>query len=232
MVEIPDPGPETDGVLRYRRYPTADDFTAVPMVRAGGVLRAALPRQPAAGKLEYHVVVESPAGTVRLPARGSDDPIIRFKDPVPVGVLIPHVAFMFFAILVGVRAGLGAAVGAPGYRGQAWTALVLMTIGGLVLGPIVQEAAFGAYWTGFPFGYDLTDNKTLILWLVWVVACAAVEWGRRRSAPGTARVAIVAATVVMLTVYLVPHSLRGSELDYDQLEQGVDPAEAIRTGAL
>jgi hypothetical protein len=34
----------------------------------------------------------------------------------------------------------------------------------------------------------------------------------------------------MLAVYLVPHSMRGSELDYSQLEEGVDPAEAIETG--
>ena len=35
-------------------------------------------------------------------------------------------------------------------------------LGGMLLGPIVQNFAFGDYWTGIPFGWDLTDNKTLL----------------------------------------------------------------------
>ena len=40
----------------------------------------------------------------------------------------------------------------------------------------VQKAAFGAYWTGFPFGYDLTDNKTVLMWLAWVLAALAMAY--------------------------------------------------------
>jgi hypothetical protein len=101
----------------------------------------------------------------------------------------------------------------------------------MILGPIVQKYAFGAFWTGFPLGYDLTDNKTLLMWLVWVGACGALGLrgaGTRRERAG--RAAVVLATILMLAVYLVPHSLRGSQLDYERLEQGVDPADAIRTG--
>ncbi len=171
---------------------------------------------------------------MRIPGDYRDDDgwiIIRFKDPVPVGVLIPHVVFMFFAILVGVRAGLGAAAGRADTLRYAWVALGLMTVGGMILGPIVQKHAFGEYWTGWPNGYDLTDNKTLIMWLVWVVACAALALARRdRVRAWIARAVVITATVVMLVVYLVPHSFRGSQLDYDQLDQGVDPAEAIESG--
>ena len=35
-------------------------------------------------------------------------------------------------------------------------------LGGMILGPIVQKYAFGAYWTGIPFGHDLTDAKNLV----------------------------------------------------------------------
>ena len=38
------------------------------------------------------------------------------------------------------------------------------------------------------------------------------------------------ASVVMVAVYLIPHSMQGSELDYSKLEQGVDPKQAIGTG--
>lgn len=230
-VAIPDPGNEVSGQLVFRRYPATEPYRKVPLQRRDQALTASLPRQPAAGKLEYHLVLNTPDGMVRVPASPDEDPIIRFKDPVPLAALIPHVLFMFFAILVGVRAGLGAALGTPRVRRWAWTSLGLMSVGGMILGPIVQKNAFGAYWTGFPFGYDLTDNKTLLMWLVWVLACGVLgvrRTGGRRERAG--RIAVVLATAVMLTVYLVPHSLRGSELDYEQLEQGTDPEEAIRTG--
>jgi hypothetical protein len=230
-VQIPDPGPAVSGHLAYRRYPVPEPFTLVPLERNDDALVAHLPRQPAAGKMEYHLVVEGPSGTVRIPATADQDPILRYKDPVPVAMLLPHVVLMFLAMLVGVRAGLGALMGRPETRRLAWSALGLMTVGGMILGPIVQKYAFGAFWTGFPLGYDLTDNKTLLMWLVWVGACAALglRWaGARRERIG--RPAVVVAAVLMLAVYLVPHSMRGSQLDYEQVEQGVDPAGAIRTG--
>jgi hypothetical protein len=230
-VQIPDPGLAVGGHLAYRRYPVAEPFTLVPLERSDDALVAHLPRQPAAGKMEYHLVLEGPAGPVRIPATADQDPILRYKDPVPVAALLPHVILMFLAMLIGVRAGLGALMGRTEARRLAWSALGLMTVGGMILGPVVQKYAFGAFWTGFPLGYDLTDNKTLLMWLVWVGACGALglRWaGARRERFG--RAAVVVATVLMLAVYLVPHSMRGSQLDYEQLEQGVDPAEAIRTG--
>jgi len=70
------------------------------------------------------------------------------------------------------------------------------------------------------------------MWLAWVFACAVLLLGRKgRAAPsGMARVAVVAAAVVMVGVYLIPHSLRGSQLDYDQMGQGVNPKDAIEAG--
>ena len=44
------------------------------------------------------------------------------------------------------------------------------TDGGFVLGPLVQKAAFAAYWTGIPWGWDLTDDKTLFAALFWGAA--------------------------------------------------------------
>ena len=235
VVPVP-PAAEVDGTLIFRRFPTADPFTAVPMERTGDTLVGVLPAQPAAGKLEYRVEAHAAGDTVRIPGDyvdedGGETVIIRFKDPVPAGVLIPHVLFMFFAILVGVRSGLAAAIGRTDYRRYAWTALGLMTVGGMILGPIVQKHAFGKYWTGWPNGYDLTDNKTLIMWLVWVAACAVLGLARKaRARERAARGVVAIATLVMLSVYLVPHSLRGSELDYSRLDQGAEPAEAIETG--
>ncbi len=78
----------------------------------------------------------------------------------------------------------------------------------MVLGSIVQKYAFGAYWTGFPFGMDLTDNKTLIALLGWIAAAFAVEKNRQ------SMILIFAAAILMLGVYAIPHSLVGSELKH------------------
>jgi hypothetical protein len=230
-VVMPNAGGLTGGTLHYKRYPTSDEFTSVPLDTEVSELTAALPRQPAAGKLEYFITLETPTGTIRIPEDQDENIIIRFKDAVPVYILLPHIVFMFFALFVGMRTALSAIVTPYNMRKLAWVTLGLMTIGGLILGPVVQKIAFGELWTGIPFGYDLTDNKTLIMWVVWVAACGLFTWKRVKS-EATHRIAIVVAAAVMIVVYLIPHSLRGSELDYEALDQGTPPSEAVRTGPL
>jgi hypothetical protein len=222
------PAPEgVSGVVRFRRFPTSEPFRDVPMRREGAALAALLPSQPPAGKLEYGVVLAAGGREVSVPA---DGPVVmRFRGDVPAGVLVPHVVAMFFGMMIGVRAALAAALARPEARRYAWVTVVLVGIGGLVLGPIVQKHAFGAYWTGWPFGEDLTDDKTLAMWLAWVVA--VVVLGRRRDpADRKARWTVAAAAAVMLAVYLVPHSLRGSQLDYGKVEGGAAAKDAITTG--
>jgi hypothetical protein len=76
----------------------------------------------------------------------------------------------------------------------------------------VQKFAFGAYWTGWPVGHDLTDNKTAVAFLFWIIAFIRLR--RNRQAYGWA----IAASVVLLLVYLIPHSVMGSEIDHTKLE--------------
>lgn len=213
-ITVPDPGKGVTASLVYRRFPTTESWTALPMepgeARGRAVLAARLPIQPAAGKVEYQVRLETPEGTLSLPAEGPV--VLRYKDPVPTALLICHVACMFFGMLLGVRTGLAAFFEPDRIRVHTFVTLGLLTLGGMVLGPFVQKYAFGAYWTGWPIGGDLTDDKTAILWLAWVAAGAVVLWLRRPAVVG--RIAVLAATAAMLAVYLIPHSARGSQLDY------------------
>ncbi|MEM7233101.1 MAG: hypothetical protein AAF517_13045, partial [Planctomycetota bacterium] len=143
-----------------------------------GLVVAPLPVQPAAGKLEYFLEVTANGHSQRIPAveegAEAENIVIRYKDPVPDSILIPHIFFMFFSLMIVLRTALSALVQPRTMRRYAWTALVGMTVGGMVLGPIVQKYAFGAYWTGFPWGYDLTDNKMLIMWVAWIFACSTI----------------------------------------------------------
>ncbi len=216
--------------LHYKRYQTNDSIHHLPFVLEGEKLIAALPVQPAAGKMEYYITGKLDEKTFRIPESSHDSIILRYKDPVPNGVLIPHVFFMFFAVLFGIRAGLSALFQTENMRKWVIVSLIGMSIGGMVLGPIVQKHAFGEYWTGFPYGGDFTDNKTLILWLTWVIALILIGVKQKKKETKS-RIIVLVAAIVMTIVYLIPHSMGGSTLDYDKIDQGIDPTEAIKTGA-
>lgn len=229
QVEVPDPGGEAVATVHWRRYPTEEAYSQIPMQSEDGVFVADLPKQPAAGKLEYSVTVD--LGEVRrhIPSDEEGDTVVlRYKDPVPTAVLAPHVIMMFFAVLFGIRTGLAALFTPSGMRWSAWTTLAGMTLGGMILGPIVQKHAFGAYWTGWPFGGDLTDNKVLIMWIVWILACTTIGFKPTRK-EWVGRGLVVVAAIVMTVVYLIPHSMRGSELNYEAVDAGIEASEAIGT---
>jgi hypothetical protein len=202
VIEMPDAG--VTGTVRYRRYPTDEPWREMPLERRDDLLEGDLPHQPPAGKLEYVVVLTGSDGSV---SAGPDTAtVIRFKGAVPGGFLVPHVLFMFLAMLVSTLAGLKALGGSPDRFRYTWVTVVLLFLGGLVLGPIVQKYAFGDFWTGVPLGWDLTDNKIAVAFVFWTVALLT---NLKRSRP----VWIVVAAVVLLAVYSIPHSVMGSELD-------------------
>lgn len=196
-----------EGTLIWRRYPTSDPFTYQEMRREDDRLTGLLPHQPPAGKLEYRIELRGEAATLPLPRTGSV--ITRFRGDVPPAVLVPHILVMFVAMLLSNRVGLGAAFGQRGLLGMTRWTLGLLIVGGLVFGPIVQKLAFGSYWTGVPFGWDLTDNKTLISVIVWTVALWAQAKGRE------SRTWPIVAAMITLIVFMIPHSLLGSELKYE-----------------
>ena len=195
-----------DGKLFFRRYPSGVNWDSVVFHRDGAELLAHLPQQPPAGKLAYRIRLRRGTELVEI---GSDEPIvIRFKGDVPTFFLLPHVLFMFAAMLLSNLSGLLALGGRSRQVITGRVTFALLLIGGMILGPVVQLYAFGDLWTGIPFGWDLTDNKTLVAFLFWVLAVTANLKRERRWAT-------VLAALVLLLIYSIPHSLYGSELDYE-----------------
>tara|TARA_R100001015_G_C4616300_1_gene172425 strand:+ start:655 stop:1524 length:870 start_codon:yes stop_codon:yes gene_type:complete len=224
-------GAEYSATLNYKRYMTSDSITTLDFqLDEKGHYTAQLPIQPAAGKMEYYISGVIEGKEFNIPQKGEENIVLRYKDPVSDYILIPHVVMMIIVIITGIRAGLGSIFNDGSMRRWTVVAFSAMTLGGMILGPLVQKSAFGEYWTGFPYGGDFTDNKMLIMWLAWAMALAIIGFKAKKKET-ISRAAVIFAAVVMTVVYLIPHSMGGSTLDYEKVDQGIDPKEAIKTGA-
>lgn len=195
--------------FRYKRFKSFDEWTTREIQPENGTLRFVIPEQPAAGKVEYQIALMD--GDKAYPL--TEEPVvIRFKGPVPAFVLVPHVFFMFFAMVFGLRTGFEVLSGGKQAASLSLYTMLLFFAGGLVLGPIVQKYAFDAYWTGWPWGTDLTDNKTAASFIMWLIA-----WLVLRKKPQN-KAWPLAAAIVMVAVYLIPHSMLGSEIDHTKTQ--------------
>ncbi len=202
------------GLLKWKRYKTNDNWSFQRMRFVDGELVGALPPQPPAGKLEYQIILSDDEYQVLVP---QESPVvIRFKGEVPVYILIPHIVFIFLAMLFSTRTGLEFFNEKSVYDKLVNLTIIFLILGGFIFGPLVQYFAFGALWTGFPFGYDLTDNKTLIALIGWLAAFIMMK-----RSPKPQRW-IIAAALLMFIVFLIPHSLLGSELDYNKIDQSIE----------
>jgi hypothetical protein len=217
--------------LFYRRFRTGEEYSSSDFIykvypvnsmlmnKVFGIteekgIYAAVPQQPPAGKIEYYLELTDSKGTKTV--LKETPVVIRFKGAVPSYILTPHIIFMFLAMLLANAAGLMALFNLPSFRKYSVWTLTALTAGGMILGPAVQKFAFGEFWTGVPFGWDLTDNKTLIAFLFWLLA---VVMNKKRDT----RVYTILAAAMTLIIFSIPHSMFGSELDYSsgEVTQGI-----------
>jgi hypothetical protein len=216
--------------LYYKRFKSTDDYSSSEFVYKVYPVKsflmnkvfkiteekgffARVPEQPPAGKIQYYIELTDLKGTTTLV---KETPVvIRFKGTVPSYILTPHIILMFLAMLFSTLAGLLGVLKDPLCKKYSWWTLITLIAGGLILGPVVQKFAFGELWTGVPFGWDLTDNKTLIAVIFWIIA---VVMNRKKERP----LFVILASVVLLVTFSIPHSMLGSELDYasDQVTRG------------
>jgi hypothetical protein len=220
MLREPVP-PGVTGQVRWRRYKSNDEWRTTAMepgtfrfTRRGNAeelrgLGAKLPSLPErAGKYEFYVDLDDGAGPRSV--TGEKPIFARYKAAVPVFVLYPHILVVFFSMTLAVRTALAALTGGEVRRLLPATILSLL-LGAFALGPLVQRYAFGVWWSGFPWGYDWTDNKVVVELAAWLLAGAVLLVSRDLK---RVRAAVVLALVVTLAVYFIPHSIFGSEYDY------------------
>ena len=194
-----EPGdPMVSGVLRWKRLGTDTDWNDTPMAHQGEALVGSLPHQKPGGKIAYQITLLHGDRQQNIPAEPA---VLRFRSEVPGIVLIPHIIFMFAAMLLSTRAALEVFNPEPRWRLLTDWTLVLLFVGGFLLGPLVSLNAFGEPWTGFPVSNDVTDNKTLIALIGWLAAA----WVVRKT--HAARVWVPVAGLLMLVTFIIPHSV-------------------------
>ena len=199
-------GEDTEAQLHYRRYPSADEYTTVDFKWNNHEWQAVLPVQPVAGKLQYYITV---GGKDYL----ADEPLlIRFRNDVPASILIPHILLMFASMLFAVYTFL-LVMRRKGYKKWLWITVGTLFVGGFILGPLVQHVAFGPWWAGFPYDTDLTDNKTLLSFLFFIIAVATLKWKYNKWV-------VCLAVLFMIAIFSIPHSAYGSEYDYTTQQLG------------
>ncbi len=198
------------GSIDWKRYKTNDDWHLVEMKNENGYLAGNLPHQPKSGKLIYRINLTNGVDQITIPQ--NEPVVIRFKGDVPLFIIIPHVILIFMAMLFSTRTGLEFFSKEPNYKKLAYWTFGFLILGGMIFGPIMQKYAFDALWTGIPFGIDLTDNKTLIALIGWIIALIALKKSAKPQRW------IVFASILMFVIYLIPHSVLGSELDYNKMD--------------
>jgi hypothetical protein len=191
------------------------------------VFEASIPLHAKGKKAWYYLEVISGSGSeevsVTLPRSNSGkvDPIrLKFEGEVPAYVIIPHIlaifAAFFFATLtlftaVDMKRGKGTLAKSVKYCAIT---LLLLFIGFFPFGWAMNYFAFGVLWEAFPFGRDVTDNKSQIMFLFWLVTLIMVKgtlWGKgedKNLISGRAYSTLVIVSFVATMIILaVPHSL-------------------------
>lgn len=209
VIQIDVQNPEVTGNVYWKRFKVKEDYTIVRMINENGILKAEIPPQLPAGKIEYRVELFYQNSSVLLPE--DEFVVLRFKDDVPALMLIPHILFIFLAMLYSTRSGLEFFNRDRNYKKYINLTIVFLILGGFIFGPLVQYYAFGVFWSGIPFGIDLTDNKTLIALIFWLIA-----YFKFKKSESNHKWILIAA-IVMFIIFLIPHSLLGSELDYSKV---------------
>ncbi len=209
QVKVQTTDDKIQGVILWKRYKTNDELSRIEMKNENGILAGEIPKQPPAAKLQYFVRIIGANTETKIPVE--EPVIIRFKGDIPLPFLVLHIVVMFAAMLFSTRTGLEVLRKEPNFKKLAFYTIGLLTLGGMILGPIALKYAFGIYWEGIPFGFDITDNKTLIAWIVWIITVVMLYKSKKP------KYWVAGAALVTLIVFLIPHSLWGTEIDYSKM---------------
>jgi hypothetical protein len=187
--------------------------------------RVSIPNQGRGTEFSYRFQLEDNAGEVLATIPVEESNIkpkqlwFRFEGPRSAVLLAGHIVCMFVSFLLmvlvlltvfedvknrGVRIRLG--------KQTLWATIVLF-LGTFPIGIWLEYQVYATYWTGIPFGHDITDSKALVIFIYWLVMLYLLKGSALRGdprgdvvGPTAARWIAIIGVVLSLALYLVPHS--------------------------
>jgi hypothetical protein len=180
-----------------------------------------LPDLGKGARIKYWITVTNVEGTrIRIPKDPSKFGILAFKGKASKPVLVAHIVFMFGAFFFMVMSLFGAAGILRAHEGKIATVrsarwvLICSFVGFVPLGMLLNHETIGTLWEGFPFGRDITDNKTQVIFVLWLVSLLLVRGSfigggeeKDRLGPAPFAWAIIVSFLVSLALFIVPHSI-------------------------
>jgi hypothetical protein len=192
------------------------------MIHTGeGRWEAYLPAVEKGGSVLYALTIRrEDGGMVRLPEEEGSFLLVKYKGKVSPLVLVLHIIFMFGAFYFMIQSLwsaidiLSTGTGKSSAVSNSRWVLVCAFIGGWPIGFLLNFQAFGPVWEGFPFGYDITDNKTQLIFFFWLVSLLLVRGSflgkgedKDMLGPRGFALAVLLSYIVSLFLFIVPHSL-------------------------
>jgi hypothetical protein len=210
-------------VAYYSEQPGGPDYKQQDMVLSSDGFSCKLSALPRGEKFFYHinvykdnVVIATFPPAKAAPSKG--DQFIKFKGHISRFVLIPHILLMFGTIFFGLLAVFTSVDVARGKSDARRSILFLILtfacafVGGIPLGIVVSAQTFGGSgWGGWPLGTDITDTKTEVLLLFWLITIF-LSWKGLRSrkmtiSNGLYSFLVILSFIVTFITFLIPHSI-------------------------
>ncbi len=218
----PEDALKEDGVRLYFRERGTRQFKTVHMGKTGSppVYQASIPHFERGAWVDYYIQVQGAGGELlTFPGDAGEGHYypLRFKGHVPHILLYTHIWTMFIGLLLFLFASyrswnyLKERGAYDGIEKTTLYGLLFLFIGGFPLGFLMGYFTFGKPWTGFPVGSDVTDTKTLIVFVYWLIVVGLF----RASRAGTSDEKkerlyanlIIWGTLFTCIIYLIPHSI-------------------------
>ena len=225
-ISTPEPFENYQINLVYRI--SSGNFISLPMQpqkENPGSFTGIIPSQPMRTKVYYYIsIMDSEKNELTLPDgvnRLNLPFMIKFKGKVTPAVLIAHIIAMFagiffvFMVLFYDFDLLRGKDVLQDVGNLSLLATFFIFLGGMPLGWWVTYQTLGVLWEGIPIGWDITDSKTLIIFLYWLILLYLMKGtifkkNSKLNAMGAKPVGIFVLMGVILTLllYLIPHSIQ------------------------
>ncbi len=172
------------------------------------------------GKRTYYYIeaMDDDGNVVRLPASADqtfdseyDYFKIRYEGKATFILLLLHIVLMigaFFLLIHALYYALNYLFTRE--RGDAIIrtvnlGIITFFITGFPIGWIIEKQVLGNYWEGIPFGWDITDSKTLIILIIWLILI--IFRAKDKVSLNSYAKWVIVNTIITIALFLLPHSL-------------------------